>query len=133
MHVDDCANHLLLAWVMRDRQVVGGEFVLPDYGIYWPLRDNQLFWFANSVWHGTAVTEPGESREGQMTLASSIPMPLWRRLSTRDRPTPEAGRSELPSGSDDVLIAQSKLTGDDDVDPRGTDFLDEFSRLSTTL
>ena len=133
MHVDDCANHLLLAWVMRDREVVGGEFVLPDYGLYWPLRDNQLFWFTNNVWHGTVITESGDAPMGQMTLASSIPMPLWRRLSSRDRGTPEAGRAELPSGSDDVPIAQSEPSGDEDSDPRGIDFLDAFSGLSSIL
>ena len=132
MHVDDCANHLLLAWVMRDESVVGGEFVLPDYGVYWPLRDNQLFWFANAVWHGTAITEAGTDAEGQVTLASSIPMPLWRRLSTRDRMTPE-GRSELPAGSDDDHIAQSEPKGDDESGPLGVDFGYEFSSLSSIL
>ena len=52
---------------------LGGGFVLPEYIAFLPLRDNQLFWFANHVWRGTAVTDPGESSEGQMTLASSVP------------------------------------------------------------
>ena len=132
MHVDDCANQLLLAWVMRDRCVSGGEFVLPEFGIFWPLRDNQLFWFANHVWHGTAVTDPGESADGQMTLASSVPMPLWRRLAARTGTLPERGQAELSADGDDEPIAQPELSGRDDA-PRDVDFRDEFSRLTTTL
>ena len=139
MHVDNCANHLLLAWVMRERGVVGGEFVLSDYGLYWPLHDNQLFWFANNVWHGTAVTDSEGASEGQMTLASSVPMPLWRRLSSRIRETPDTGRAELPAGGSDAIIAQSEPLGDEESGPRDVggprdvDFLDEFTRLSTDL
>ena len=74
MHVDDCANHLLLAWVMRDASVVGGEFVLPEYGIFWPLREWDLLAVARQpallvrecrlAWDGDHRSRRGLGRPG---------------------------------------------------------------------
>ena len=88
---------------MQKQEIRGGEFLLPDHGVYFPIMDNMLWWFANAEYHGTAILkyEPSEGF-GRITMAHSIPRALWRALKvrslTRSRPEPrpegEASRSE---------------------------------------
>ena len=103
MHVDEAAHHLVLGFCMeRGGPISGGEFVLPEYDVFWPMEDNLLWWFANAVVHGTAMLEHPEGTEGRLTMAHSIPRRLWSCMTTKgvfSRSAP--GRRSEPSGDDD--------------------------------
>ncbi len=83
MHVDDAANHLVLVWCAQRGRVRGGEFAIPAYGVYWPMVDNQLFWFQNAELHGTAVLEHVEDAIHRLTMAVSVPRRLWNALTAK--------------------------------------------------
>ena len=78
MHIDDHADHMCMAWAVQQDGLRGGEFILPDYGIYFPLAANMLWWFNNAEYHGTAIIEA--AGEGRYGMACSVPTKLLARL-----------------------------------------------------
>lgn len=83
MHIDDAANHLVLVWCAQRGKVRGGEFVIPGYGVYWPMVDNQLFWFQNRELHGTAILDHVGDPINRLTMACSVPRRLWNALTAK--------------------------------------------------
>jgi hypothetical protein len=112
MHIDEAAHHLVLGFCMeRGGPISGGEFVLPEYDVYWPMEDNLLWWFANAAVHGTAVLSHPEGTEGRLTMAHSIPRRLWSLMTTKgviSRSAP-GRRSEPVEGDDDGAESEAEL------------------------
>lgn len=97
---------------MERQAIEGGEFLLPDHQVYFPLADNMLWWFANAEWHGTAVLRYDPvAGAGRLTMAHSIPRKLWRVLHLHAH----AGRGR--SGSRSPIRSEEEAGGrsDDEV------------------
>ena len=71
---------------MDEAPIAGGELVVPGFGIYWPMRKNQLFFFSNLEMHGTAELDLGDATHSRYMLTCSAPRLLWRKLSAQGRP-----------------------------------------------
>ena len=86
MHTDDNASFRVLGLCMEDTAVAGGEFVYPEFGVYWPMENNQLFFFAGCYAHGTAELFREKGSPSRFMMTCSVPRLLWEKLAARGLP-----------------------------------------------
>ena len=82
IHVDKTAGHLIVVWVSQPKTMEGGEFILADYGFFFPKHHNMLFWFDEHMYPGTALSRDVENGH-TYTLATSILAKLFTYLCKR--------------------------------------------------
>jgi hypothetical protein len=80
MHRDTtCRSSYNFSWCVQGDKFTGGEFMIPEYGVYFVPQDNMIWWFDDSVIHGTAIIacEAGHER---IAIGCSIPPRLKSKL-----------------------------------------------------